>query len=47
MGGAAHAGGMALTFASFIGLVLFAMGGVMRGLMREAGAMRADRSQSD
>jgi hypothetical protein len=43
VGGAAHAGGMALTFASFIGLVLFAMG----GLMRRFGATRADHSRSD
>jgi hypothetical protein len=38
-GGAGEAGGMALTFASLIGLVLFAVGGL--------GAMRADAARSD
>jgi hypothetical protein len=38
-GGAGEAGGMALTFASLVGLALFAMGGL--------GAMRADAARSD
>jgi hypothetical protein len=40
VGGAAHLDCSALTFASFIGLALFAMGGVVRGL----GAILAPRS---
>ena len=43
VGGAAQAAGMGLTFASFIGLALLAMGGLMSGL----GAMLADAPRSD